>query len=281
MSSDATTAAGEFDPHYETTRVTDTAAFLRKLRAKRKLFRWVGEIYVGKRVKLAYFQDWLKGIPLPANPRVLEVGSGDGLFSFVTAATKPDARVVGLELNRTEAEACQTMAQEERLANLHFEPGLLSDHIWRGTFDFVFCLDVLEHIRDDVAALREMFSAMKPGAVLLIHVPNRHYLDVDNVLRTVPDQDAWRINPGHVRNGYAPQELKATLERAGFEIREVCETQGRPIAKAFRLYGRIERFLVARILILPLIDRLIQKDRKREWTHGNTVWTYARKPMSA
>ena len=70
------------------------------------------------------------------------------------------------------------------------------------------------------------------------------------------------------------------MERAGFDVIEVRQTQGRPIAKAFRLYERMERPKVARLLILPLIDRLIRQDRKRQWTHGNTVWAHARRPAT-
>jgi hypothetical protein len=120
---------------------------------------------------------------------------------------------------------------------------------------------------------------MKPGASLLVHVPNRYFLDLKNQMQTVPDDEAWRINPGHVRNGYTSDELRDVLERAGLDVLEVRQTQGRPIAKAHRLYNRFERPSVARIMILPLIDRLTREDQKREWTHGNTVWALARRPI--
>jgi len=40
-----------------------------------------------------------------------------------------------------------------------------------GTFDLVVALDLLEHIEDDAAALREICRVMKPGGYVLIAVP--------------------------------------------------------------------------------------------------------------
>ena len=274
MSSEA--AAG-YDPAYELTRVTDDAKFLRKLRIKRWLYRLVGEIYIGKRVKLAYFRRWLRRLPLPQRASVLEVGSGDGLFCFVAADMLPDAKVIGLELNPTEASGCEAIARAERRDNLRFLPGLIHQLPPDERHDLVFCLDVLEHIADDCAALVQMRQVMNDGGHLLIHVPNRHYQEADGTMHSVPDSEAWRINPGHVRSGYTPDELRAVIKRAGFEVLEIQPTQGRPIARAHRLYRRAERFLPARVAILPLIDRLTRHDLRHPPAHGNTVWAWAKK----
>ena len=77
-----------FDPAYETTRVADEDAFHRKMKRKRTLSRLLGEVYVGKRVKLVYFRQWIDEIALPSNSKILEVGSGDGVFSFELAKTR-------------------------------------------------------------------------------------------------------------------------------------------------------------------------------------------------
>src|SRR4051794_37193002 len=114
---------------YELGRVTAAGAFYRKLLQKRLLFKLVGETYVGKRVKLAYFERWLRRIPLPEQPRILEAGSGDGVFTFFVASKYPRAQVRGLELNPAEVAACRRIARVERRHNLDFAQGSLTKPI--------------------------------------------------------------------------------------------------------------------------------------------------------
>ncbi|RMF78153.1 MAG: class I SAM-dependent methyltransferase [Chloroflexi bacterium] len=43
------------------------------------------------------------------------------------------------------------------------------------TFDAVILSEILEHIEDDVAGLREVYRVLKPGGVVAITVPNANY----------------------------------------------------------------------------------------------------------
>ena len=45
----------------------------------------------------------------------------------------------------------------------------------QGFFDVVLSHEVLEHVRDDLAAVREAYRVLKPGGHLVIFVPNRFY----------------------------------------------------------------------------------------------------------
>ena len=268
------------DLSYELTRIGDSDAFYRKMRTKRRLYRWVGEIYVGKRAKLRFFERWLRRLKLPAASEIAEIGSGDGVFAYYIARRMPRARVTGLELNQIEAQVCQRIAREEGFDNLNFESRSLLEMQEFRQFDFAYCLDVLEHIEDDETALREILGVLRPGASLLIHVPSRYIQQLNGDLVTVPDDEAWKINPGHVRNGYTPDEMKSKLQGAGFEVKKIEPTQSRPMQRAHRLYARCEKILPLRILILPLIDAWINADLNKTPAHGNTLWAWAQKPAT-
>jgi SAM-dependent methyltransferase len=85
--------------------------------------------------------------------------------------------------------------------------GLLRDVGFdRATFDLVGIFEVLEHVDEDVALLREIARIAKPGAVLAASVPlgKRH-------------MSAWDEYAGHVRR-YEPAELREKLEDACFTI---------------------------------------------------------------
>ena len=75
-----------------------------------------------------------------------------------------------------------------------------------GLFDSVVCLNVVEHVEDDLGALRNIFSALKPGgrAIILVPQDQKAYGTLDEVL-------------GHFRR-YSEAQLRARMEEAGFEV---------------------------------------------------------------
>jgi glycosyltransferase involved in cell wall biosynthesis len=81
----------------------------------------------------------------------------------------------------------------------------------RGKADTVVCLNVVEHVKDDLLALRNIHSALEPGGRAIILVPQDQsiYGTLDEVL-------------GHFRR-YSTADLKSRMEMAGFEVERVFE----------------------------------------------------------
>lgn len=105
----------------------------------------------------------LDRLPLPANARVLDAGCGSGrtLQELVGYG-----EVSGIELDTDAAE----LARSRELGEV--QVGRLEQLPWDdGTFDLITCLDVVEHVPDDVAALAELLRVSRPGAWLLVTVP--------------------------------------------------------------------------------------------------------------
>ena len=76
-------------------------------------------------------------------------------------------------------------------------------------FDTVVCLNVLEHIRDDLGALNRMARLLQPGGKIIILVPQYSFLmsDMDRLL-------------GHFRR-YSRAELRGKLEQSGLRVERV------------------------------------------------------------
>ena len=70
----------------------------------------------------------------------------------------------------------------------------------------VASLDVLEHLPDDVGALREYARAVEPGGTMLLMVPAYQWL--------FSDHDRWA---GHQRR-YSAKRLVAAVEAAGLRV---------------------------------------------------------------
>src|ERR1044072_1180285 len=75
-----------------------------------------------------------------------------------------------------------------------------------GTFDLVTALDVVEHMDDDLAGLKEMRRVLRPGGRVLLFVPTFMFL--------------WGLQDdvSNHRRRYRLSELRRVLEQAGFEI---------------------------------------------------------------
>ena len=114
----------------------------------------------------------LGGVPAPAphpGQRLLDVGSGPGTITADLARLVEE--VVALEV--TEAAADLTRAELERqgITNATVVVGDvlaldLPDDLGAGGFDVVHAHQVLQHVADPVAALREMVRVTRPGGLV-------------------------------------------------------------------------------------------------------------------
>ena len=138
-----------------------------------------------------------------------------------------------------------------------------------GSFDAVICSEVLEHLHDYPAALREIARVLKPGGRFVGTVP-----------RAWPERIMWKLAPG--KDGYAdqpgghlrifdPEALRREVERAGFRYR------GRHYAHALHtpywwlktafwsrrddhpLVRAYHRFLVWDLMDRPWLTRTLEK----------------------
>ena len=108
---------------------------------------------------------------LPPGSRGLDVGCGVGLYTlWLAEAAGPGGRVTGIEPNADRVEAARALLGGAlSTGRLEFRQGdgtatEAADH----TFDWVWCGDVLHHIRDTPGALKELIRVVRPGGLLII-----------------------------------------------------------------------------------------------------------------
>ncbi|MGZ4766513.1 MAG: methyltransferase domain-containing protein [Ilumatobacteraceae bacterium] len=92
---------------------------------------------------------------------LLDVGCGPGSITADLARRIPSGQVVGIDLPHDVIGAAQ---REFGAANLRYEVGdVYALQFDAGSFDLVFAHQVLQHLGDPVAALREMRRVLRPG----------------------------------------------------------------------------------------------------------------------
>ena len=154
------------------------------------------------------YRQWEYDLVAPYLGRsVLEIGSGMGYFSEKLAASGRDRLVLS-----DADEDCLERLRERYAGRPDIEvvevrlPGRVD---LAEPVESVVAMNVLEHIEDDVQALRDLAAVLTPGGRLILWVPAymRLYGDFDRKV-------------GHVRR-YTPETMRAAVDRAGLHLRDV------------------------------------------------------------
>ena len=147
---------------------------------------------------------------------VLDLGCGFGRHAF--EAARRGASVVALDAGADEVAQVRgtlgAMVEAGELAPGHPATAVQGDALALpfadGTFDRVIASEVLEHIPDDTAAMRELARVLRPGGAMAVTVP-----------RCVPEAINWALSDeyhdtpgGHVRI-YRRSTLERRLSSAG------------------------------------------------------------------
>jgi SAM-dependent methyltransferase len=115
---------------------------------------------------------------LRSGDKVLDLGCGFGRHAF--EAARRGASVVALDAGRDEVNGVAAMfiamveAGELAEGSVHanvVQGDALHLPFPDGAFDRVICSEVLEHIPDDLAAMRELARVLRPGGTMAITVP--------------------------------------------------------------------------------------------------------------
>jgi SAM-dependent methyltransferase len=157
---------------------------------------------------------------LAPGDRLLDLGCGAGRHAF--EALRRGARVVAFDYDEAELKDVAAMAAAMDQAGDIPPPGgratTLGDATRLpfpdGSFDRIIAAEVLEHIPDDEAAVRELARVLCPGGTMAVSVPA--WL-AERLCWALSDQyHAPFVDGGHVRI-YTASELRAKLHGAGLE----------------------------------------------------------------
>ncbi len=159
---------------------------------------------------------------MPKGARILEIGCGTGHNLPMLARF---GEVDAIEIDPAAREiASERLGKPVGDAPLPDLPGVA-----RGSYDLVAVLDVVEHIEDDVAALKGMASLLKPGGKILIAVPAHQWL--------------WSAHDvvNHHHRRYSKGSLVKAIEAAGLTSRKLTYFNSLlfPLAAAARIAGRL------------------------------------------
>ncbi|MCB0403608.1 MAG: class I SAM-dependent methyltransferase [Bdellovibrionales bacterium] len=182
-----------------------------------KVYVWLFGVPVsGMRIRLRRILPAIKG----DFKSIIDLGCGKGVFTFELARRYPHASVVGIDLDEAQIHINNQIAKKQGIKNLRFEVRDILNHGYDHCFDLAVSVDNLEHIEDDVEAIRKIRSALRPGGTFVCHVPTLKRIWIFRKIGTNVDV------PGHVRPGYNQDDISRKLQVAGFKLDSVSQTYG-------------------------------------------------------
>ncbi|MGB3655481.1 MAG: class I SAM-dependent methyltransferase [Rivularia sp. (in: cyanobacteria)] len=140
----------------------------------------------------------IQRLNLPQNAQILEAGCGTGGNLQMLSR---HGQVSAMELEEV---ACQ-LANQRQVTQV--KRGSLPDNIpFSLQYDLILILDVIEHLDDDLSALKALYYKLKPGGYLLITVPAYRFLwsEHDDI--------------NHHKRRYRLKGLKQVVKKAGYEL---------------------------------------------------------------
>jgi len=154
--------------------------------------------YVGRRRIIRSLVEKICGTLNNPNPRILDVGCGTGanlkmLADYGTAE--------GVDISSQAVDFCRERGLDSvklgAIEQLPYE---------NNSFELVTALDVIEHLDDDVAGLREIRRVLRPDGRVLLFVPAFMFL--------------WGVQDdvSHHRRRYTLPRLLSAVEEAGFAV---------------------------------------------------------------
>lgn len=174
--------------------------------------------------------------------RLLDAGCGEGRHCF--GALSRGASVVGLDLDLDAMRAPsvrlrRTAAEQDALG------AMLQGDAFRlpfadESFDRIICSEVMEHVHDYRAAIRELARVARPGARIAVTIPTA---TSEHLYLRLGDE-YFESPGGHIRI-FRPRELAEGLAAAGFD------TEGCGFAHAFHT----PYWVLRSVMHLPDADR--------------------------
>ncbi|MCL5071861.1 MAG: methyltransferase domain-containing protein [Actinobacteria bacterium] len=140
----------------------------------------------------------LRFLVSPNQKKVLDIGCGKGRYLKIIQKRYPKSLLYGIDISEKIIKFCPKKVNKQvgTILNIPYPDGF---------FDFVYCIETLEHAVRISAAISEMVRVLKKGGKIMIIDKNKKYLGK----LKLSEWEQW-FNPGDVRE---------MLEISGLEVK--------------------------------------------------------------
>ncbi|HPI38556.1 MAG TPA: methyltransferase domain-containing protein [Ignavibacteriaceae bacterium] len=170
-----------------------------------------------KLLDMMFLRSWyvrreLKAIRIKLNGKlnIYDAGTGYGQYSYFMAKKLQPNKIYAVDVKENWIKDCETFFKAKGFKEVAFGIEDLTEIKHKEQFDLIVCVDVMEHIVEDVKVFSNYYNALKTGGVLLINTPSI-FGGSD-----VHDDDDESFVGEHARDGYSFEDLRDKLSPLGF-----------------------------------------------------------------
>lgn len=164
-----------------------------------------------------------------ANPKILDAGTGFGQYTYFIAKNFPGTKILAVDIKEDYLKDASEFFQKANLRNVEFMIDDLTKMNYENEFDLILCVDVMEHIEDDLSVLKNFYRALKQNGTLVINTPS-----IFGGSDAHTEEDESFIGE-HFRTGYSKEEMFEKLKEAAFNQYDGFYTYGFWGDKAWRI----------------------------------------------
>ena len=181
---------------------------------------------------------------------IYDAGSGFGQYTYFMSKRMNPCQILSVDVKENWINDCRHFFKQRKINNVSFDVEDLTSINHQSNFDLIVCVDVMEHINEDVTVFRNFYESLTSGGFLLINSPSI-FGGSD-----VHEDDEESFISEHARDGYSKEDLESKLHPLGFSTYKCRYTYGFWGDKAWRLGIKYPMLLlnISKIflLILPI-----------------------------
>ena len=153
---------------------------------------------------------------------IYDAGAGFGQYTYWLSSKSDQWNITAIDVKDEQVADCNAFFSKIGRTQVKFEVGDVTKFTKADTYELVVCVDVMEHILEDEAALRCYSTSLKNGGMLIISTPS------DQGGSDVHEEGEGSFIEEHVRDGYNIDDIRAKCLRNGFTKVEARYSYGSP-----------------------------------------------------
>lgn len=131
---------------------------------------------------------------------ILDVGSYDGSIAYNLKKLLPDLKIIVVDIDKSGLK----LAKERGLNTLY--ASALELPIEDNQIDFVLCLDLIEHVKEDDKLIKEISRVLKRNGKVILTTPME--MGVSIPFLSKEKNESINRDWGHVRKGYSLESIE-------------------------------------------------------------------------